>query len=187
MNYYENYYQGRRHVTVEEIAEAVNKRINKTNMKLTKEVAELMYKSEDESVRAFALSNYPELGEKPLPKTWEELVEIKGGYVSTSSEIKTTNRCAIFNENKNVFPTEELAEASLALTQLLQLRDRYNEDWKADWSNTTYKYVIVVYETEIVKDWFDGDQRVMHFKTEELRDLFFENFIDLLEIAKPLL
>lgn len=159
---------------------------NNMKAKLTKEVAEKMYKSEDESVRAFALSNYPELEEEVLPKTWEELGRIYGCYIRPDSCIKDAD-CFTVSENKTVYPTRELAEASLALAQLLQLRDRYNGDWVADWSGGHWKYVIDVYNDKINTNYYGLTQKVMHFKTEELRDKFLENFRDLLEIAKPLL
>ena len=159
---------------------------NNMKAKLTKEVAEKMYKSEDESVRAFALSNYPELEEEVLPKTWEELGRIYGCYIRPDSCIKDAD-CFTVSENKTVYPTRELAEAALALAQLLQLRDRYNGDWVADWSDCEDKYVIEIYRGKIDTDVYHGRQKVMHFKTAELRDKFLENFRDLLEIAKPLL
>ena len=161
---------------------------NNMKAKLTKEVAEKMYKSEDESVRAFALSNYPELGEEVLPKTWEELGELDGYYITQRANIaKWDFKPLLRDENKDTYPTRELAEAALALAQLLQLRDRYNGDWVADWSDCEDKYVIEIYRGKIDTDVYHGRQKVMRFKTAELRDKFLENFRDLLEIAKPLL
>ena len=178
----EIYFNRHRHkeITIESIR-------NNMKAKLTKEVAEKMYKSEDESVRAFALSNYPELGEEVLPKTWEELGNLDGYYIHSNSDVYQVAYSSAASINKNVFPTRELAEAALALAQLLQLRDRYNGDWVADWSDGHWKYVIEIYRGKIDTDVYHGRQKVMHFKTAELRDKFLENFRDLLEIAKPLL
>lgn len=158
---------------------------------LTREVAEKMYKSDDESVRAFALSNYPDLEVKALPKTWEELESVKGAYIDANSRIVDSSHYTLGtctnNFNKNTYPTLELAEAALALAQLLQLRDRYNGDWKADWSEDSYKFVILSDRDKVIVSIHNAVHRVMHFKTEELRNQFLENFRDLLEIAKPLL
>lgn len=160
---------------------------NNMKAKLTKEVAEKMYKSEDESVRAFALSNYPEL-EEVLPKTWEELGNLDGYYITQEADvIKWRFKPSLIDKNKDTYPTRELAEAALALAQLLQLRDRYNGDWVADWSDGSWKYSIDVYKGDLYTDVYRGIQKLMHFKTAELRDKFLENFRELLETAKPLL
>jgi hypothetical protein len=123
-----------------------------------------------------------------LPKSWEELGEIKGWYVDSFSNLMPygegrSNK----NDDKNVFPTKEEAEACLALAQLCQLRDRYNDGWKPNWNDGTDKYSIYFTRDEI-----DGvceycSHRVLAFKTLELRDKFVENFKDLIETAKPLL
>lgn len=124
--------------------------------------------------------------EKKLPKTWEELGTVKGYYINSDSDIHKANSPCI-PCNKNVFPKKELAEASLAMAQLLQLRDAYNNGWVVDWSENTYKYCLQLYKNKIVTSDWTFSNKVMNFKTAELRDLFLENFKDLLEIAKPLL
>jgi hypothetical protein len=125
--------------------------------------------------------------EKKLPKTWEELGKIEGFYTNQYSEIEYSDFAKTKKENKNIFPTKELAEASLALAQLLQLRDFYNDGWVADWSDGNYKFIIEVYNNELNKDSYFQSNIIMNFKTAKLRDEFFENFKDLLTIAKPLL
>ena len=62
---------------------------------------------------------------KGLPKSWENLIKIDGYYVSSQSDIKYCYENCADSINRNVFPTKE-AEACLALAQLCQLRDRYN-------------------------------------------------------------
>ena len=121
-----------------------------------------------------------------LPKTWEDLRYISGAYISNLSNINTINSTETIPSAKNIFPTKELAEAALALAQLLQLRDRYNGDNKGfifDKSN----YCISVYNNNIYKSHDICAQEVLAFRTRELRDEFYNNFKDLIEIAKPLL
>ena len=65
-----------------------------------------------------------------LPKTWEELKNISGYYISSFCGITHSSLVNGGNYTKNIFPTKELANAVLALAQLLQLRDRYNGDNK---------------------------------------------------------
>ena len=84
--------------------------------------------------------------EKELPKSWEELDIVKGFYVNSLSEIAGTGEETCAEEyNRNTFPTKEEAEACIALAQLCQLRDRYNDGWKPDWKNSTEtKHIIEI-------------------------------------------
>ena len=122
-----------------------------------------------------------------LPRTWKSLYKIKGWYINTESNIREIDLSFIINNEKNVYPTKELAKASLALTQLLQLRDRYNDGWVPDWTMNSNKHCIFIGKNGFVCDYIFNVPKVFAFKTKELRDVFFENFKELLEIAKPLL
>ena len=86
-----------------------------------------------------------------------------------------------------VAPNKELANAVVALLKLLFLRDYYNEGWQPNWKDEEKKFSIEIYEGEF--DTFESVecQRVFSFKTEEIRNTFFEDQRELLEIAKPLL
>ena len=122
-----------------------------------------------------------------LPKTWEDLKYISGAFISTlNSNIKTINSAKTDSSAKNIFPTKELAEAVLALAQLLQLRDKYNGDNEGFIFNKN-NYCISVYNYNIDKSWHTQIQRVLAFRTKELGEEFYNNFKDLIEIAKPLL
>ena len=121
-----------------------------------------------------------------LPKTWEELKYISGAFISTFSDIKTINSVKTDSSAKNIFPTKELAEAILALAQLLQLRDRYNGDNKGFIAGKG-NYCITISNNGISKYFDIYIQQVLAFRTIELRDEFYNNFKDLIEIAKPLL
>ena len=83
------------------------------------------------------------------------------------------------------YPTQELADASEALRRLLFLRDYYNEGWQP--KNNSYVHIITTRNRELVKDCLMGDFRVLYFKSIEIRNTFFEEQKELLEIAKPLL
>lgn len=126
--------------------------------------------------------------ERELPKSWEELKFIDGFYVCGSSRTeKVRHNSAAISNNKNIFPTKEEAEASLALAQLCQLRDRYNDGWKPDWIDGTEKHSIYFHLDKIYSGYTYQTQKFLTFKTEELRNKFLENFRNLIEIAKPLL
>ena len=153
---------------------------------LTKEIAQKMYESNEQSLKDFALLNYPELAKKQLPKSWEELGEIKGYYVNSSCLIKTLEN-EVFNSNRNTFATKEQAEASIALAMLSQLREVYRDGWKPDWCNGSDKFSIEIYEDKIYCDNVLGSCQFLSFQSPEIRDEFLENFRDLILTAKPLL
>lgn len=127
--------------------------------------------------------------ERKLPKKWEDLENVNGHYVDSWGDV----RCYYGvntpdHTNKNIFPTKEEAEACVALAQLCQLRDRYNDEWKPNWKDTNErKFCIEFYKEVIYKETYYITRKLLYFKTAELRDKFLENFRDLIEIAKPLL
>lgn len=133
---------------------------------------------------------------KALPKTWEVFCEIyprrRGeSWIDDISQIQNiyTNECSNRRciEDKNLLPNEKYAEAILALCQLIQLRDCYNDGWRPDFNDISSKYHICVYKNEVNTGDTFGLNRILIFKSAKLRDQFLENFKDLIEIAKPLL
>ncbi len=137
-----------------------------------------------------ALSTFENIVFKPtvvaLPKTWEELVEFDGYYV-LNSVVNFTERNTIENTNKDIFATEEQAEASIALAQLSQLMQVYNNGWVPDWKYSSDKHIIEYYEGEFKIETRCIYSAFLAFEKEETAKLFLENFKDLIIIAKPLL
>ena len=125
-----------------------------------------------------------------LPMSWEELGEIKGHFIDDNAGISPCHTLGANDYSKNTWPTKELAEAALALSQLLQLRDRWNGDWKADYSMSGQdKFVIGTYFNEVCENDLGFSQKChpLVFKSPDLRHFFFKTFKDLIETAKPLL
>ena len=134
---------------------------------------------------------------KELPKTWKEFCEnnnIKDGehFIDDYSNVKEVyikiNTDRDNDSDRNVLPSKKLAEAVLALCQLIQLRDCYNDGWKPDWTcNFQEKFCIYIDDNTVNVGTYTQANRILAFETEKLRDEFLENFKDLIEIAKPLL
>jgi len=125
--------------------------------------------------------------QKQLPKSWEELDEIKGWFVNAGSGIEYIQG-GTYRHNRNVFATKEQAEASLALAQLTQLREVYRQGWTPDWKDSSLKYTIEKYGGKIIgDDSYFNRSYFLAFQSEEVRDLFLTNFKDLIEKASPLL
>lgn len=124
---------------------------------------------------------------KELPKSWEELEKIEGYYINNDCFIDGTYDFETTNDNKNLFKTKEQAEASIALAQLSQLRDVYRDGWIPDWIDGNTKYTIELFKGKVFKDVSQSYDSFLSFQNHEKRDLFLENFRDLIEKAKPLI
>lgn len=83
------------------------------------------------------------------------------------------------------FSKKEKYHVFEALRKLIILRDYYNEGWRP--KNYSYVHIITTRNGELVRDCLMGDFRVLYFKSQEIRNTFFEEQKELLEIAKPLL
>lgn len=134
-------------------------------------------------------STQTEIRFRPISKSkpkWEDFGKIEGYYIDeicSIIEYQSESRLS----NKNTWPTLEEAEACLALSQLCQWRDKYNEGWKPDWKHSDFKYSIIVGSDAILSSSHPYNHHVLAFKTSETRDKFFEDFRPLIETAKPLL
>lgn len=133
--------------------------------------------------------------DKYLPKTWEDFCRIHpirkselvlDYYADICRGREGRHRDPRFDRTH--LPDEETAKAMRALCQLIQLRNFYNGDWVPDWKNANErKWAIAVCRDKVEPFRYETANKVLAFKSEEIRDQFLENFRDLIEIAKPLL
>lgn len=132
--------------------------------------------------------------EKKLPDTWEEFCKMNPineteYYIEGEGVVYRCTTKIPRNPmyDRNWLPSKEKAEAILALCQLIQLRDCYNDGWVPDWS-TNFKdkfcirYLLGNWETVVS----GGSAEIFSFKTVKLRDKFHKNFINLLDKIKPM-
>ena len=131
-------------------------------------------------------------------------------YISTESEIRESTAGDKVNpkSDKNLVPNKQCAEAVLALTQLLQLREFYRQGWKPspDYKGDYYAVSISVtyknddnpeYNLEVIPCSNDSDDSsdnfpefydIFTFEHEAIAEAFIENHKDLLkEYAKIIL
>lgn len=128
---------------------------------------------------------------KEIKKKYKLPEEIEGFYVDDFGKVKETARMSTTGCGfSGVYPTKELCEASIALAKLLWWLRVYNGDWEPDWNDTLrHKFAILTAHNKVVYDEPYEHNAVLVFKTEEVRDKFFNNseIKPLLETAKPLL
>lgn len=125
---------------------------------------------------------------KDMEYDWEDIEQVKDYYITAHSNIveiidyEETNA-----NNKNNFPTKEEAEAALALSQLLQWRNRVIGNWKPDFKTEDIKYVITVYKDEIMVRVTDFTQFILTFESRDQAYKFMNDHMKLIKQAKPLL
>lgn len=122
---------------------------------------------------------YVERIKPKYPKTYEECYNVLG-YEPDEDEISCYNG--------------ELIES---FVKLLICRDAYwkivgeqmglKEPWEPNWNNDKNKYCIMNYHNNILKGDFTSSNLILAFPTKEMRDIFLENFKDLIEKCKELL
>ena len=138
-----------------------------------------------------------------LPKSWREFCDnypietyeclisehsiIKDFYPSDMEIPQIERKERKVNENKNLLPNKETAEAFLVLMQLVRLRDCYRQGWKPDWTKRNDKYCILHINDGVGIDIRNYTSSVLSFQSAEIRDEFRKNFKDLIEQAKELI
>ena len=123
--------------------------------------------------------------EPKLPMSWEELGTVNGYHANRSTATHLLHGSTI-EANRGTFPTKDQAEASIALAQLLQLRQAWVGDWVPDWTSDKTKYVIVWFDGLRV-DWFGRTAHLLCFPTKGMAQDFLTTFKPLIEKASPLL
>ena len=131
------------------------------------------------------------------PRSWEEycnlqIINNKKGYCinSLASNIDEVHwdHCTDADSWRNVLPSKELAEAFLAMMQLMSLRQAWIGDWKLDWKEKHFnKWCIVKSMDKFCVDVYSCLSRPLSFPTMEMAEEFSVRFKGLLEIAKPLI
>lgn len=176
---------------------------NTRTVKLTLEQARELYKK-DELYKSIALNSFSkkELEETSLPETYEEALEIyrKNNdeyYIlyDTDCTLPKIEKLFIYknssaSKNPNfIFKSEELAEAFIALQQLILIRDEYNGhkpiDYDAEYPYKPYSIVYDIADTSykiVSANKYSQYKRLFVFHSEELAIEFLNNFKPLLNI-----
>jgi len=127
------------------------------------------------------------------PRSWEEYCKNYKGtsfFINTCGTILSSRTDEGWNSvlAKNLVPSKELAEAFIAMMQLMSLRQAWIGDWKPDWSNEYLdKYCIIGIHCDFEVCLLNKCRYALSFPTKEMAIDFMNCFEDLLEIAKPLI
>ena len=121
--------------------------------------------------------------ELKYPKLWEDAFWTKpiSGFDIRLCNIDMQSATG---REKSLFKTKKQAASALAHAQLTQLMALpcYNGDWKPNWGDPDQiKYCIERLKNDIVKLDFICCFNFLAFKSEKVRDAFFDNHIDLIK------
>lgn len=127
--------------------------------------------------------------EPSYPTEWEEIAKVKKPACYVSSDSSIQNTVIDSGMERNAVPDMKTANALLALTQLLMLREEYYKiDGVPNFNNHCMrKYTIIVEKNKAVKQSSHNYNEVLAFVTKGARDHFFDHHKELIDIALPLL
>ncbi len=137
-----------------------------------------------------------------VSKDWVSIKPIKPKYPKTYKECcERVNACPIvgisYDSDEDMLYNDEVDLTLLTLRKLLICYKAYckitgeemglGKSWEPDWSTSEPKYVLACTYNGIEKQWETTYCKTFAFPTEEIRDEFYENFKDLIELCKKLL
>lgn len=123
---------------------------------------------------------YPELKPSVVPNSWKDLKEINGYIVDNLSDV-CSRSLITYSKNKNVFATGKQAKSALAYAQLTQLM-KATGDCDVNWDNPNkMKHTIERYSDAIKRNTVCSIYNPIAFKTESIRDEFFNKHQELLK------
>ena len=130
-----------------------------------------------------------------LPKSWEEFcrfnpIKIGESFIEKDSSISCDVGCGrrFPSLDRNLLPSTNAARQHLALMQLHQLRDCYRQGWVPNWEDgDSIKFAIDYVDGSLKARYGYFERKFLTFPDIETRDLFLENFRDLIEQAGDLI
>lgn len=118
----------------------------------------------------------------------KKLGKISGYYISVTSDIvKVSNLEQASLTNRNFFPTKELAQASLSISELLQYYFKKYKDFHPDFTDKNSKYIICVIKNIVSLQQTENKNAVFVFEDYDSAYAFYTEYKELFEQAKLLL
>ena len=127
---------------------------------------------------------------KEYPKTYEVCLKVLGFNV-----IHKVKESPIFDYDNDIVALQRLKRCRDAYWKIAGEEMGLGKPWEPDWKNSEEKrYSIVNFEGDIklpektLTKWIlKVTNKILVFPTEEMRDAFYENFEEIIEICKELL
>lgn len=155
------------------------------NISITKEQAIEWYNSNEPFKKELALSVFNE-DELETKNSWERSFidfPMNGFFIYGDNYKNYSSQKASISE-KSVFKTEKQCKSALAYAQLTQLMalPEYNGDWEPLWyCGGMSKHAILRSGSNIIKATLGNAYDKIVFKSESIRDAFYDEYMDLLK------
>ena len=121
--------------------------------------------------------------EPTYPKCWADVKEFVSNRPSDNILTRWAEICNLIEIKEDYATTEYWKH--IYFMQLILLRDIYRQGWAPDWTDDTIdKHCIDIYDNELSRRKSNCACKVLSFQSAEIRDLFLENFKDLIEECK---
>lgn len=129
-----------------------------------------------------------------LPKTWSEFCKLNPTinteyFFDNSCDLTPVGEGTRHEENdRNILPSKQAAEAHLAYMQLHQLRDVWREGWLPDWNDGRQdKYAIISFEDKYEITKLNFSSRFLAFQDKKRANEFLKYFKELIKLANDLI
>ena len=157
------------------------------NITLTIDKAKEWYKKGGE-LKEIALQAFTEKELNPLPRSWDEFVELTKFTFNGNLEFingfgQWSNGCL---PNKSIGESSKIWDKHVALFQLEQLRNCWWGGWEPEWNNCE-KYVIKWDKNDLIVFTARNIHAFLVFPTREMAEKFLKCFRDLIEQAGDLI
>lgn len=132
---------------------------------------------------------YDELHKPTYPKTYEECCLIIGIPVAPLNPLKITNKSSQYEKHLGYLIEDfiHLRTCRDAYWKIAGEQMGLGKPWKPVWDESEDLYTIHTFNGEIRVSGTSHRNAILVFPTEEMRDVFYENFKDLIENCKELL
>jgi hypothetical protein len=118
------------------------------------------------------------------PKTYCECCDILGYKASYDLNNITTHDCVYDYKLQMLYRVLICRDA---YWKIAGEEMRLKEPWKPDWTIYEYKYCLGTDKNTVINECFMTGNRILAFPTKKMRDIFYENFEDLIEECKEFL
>ena len=135
--------------------------------------------------------NYYVVRKKPkYPKTYEECCKVVNAspYVSLVYDKFDGQTYSYDIDNLHIY--ENIRKLKICRDAYWKIAGKemgLSKPWEPAWNESSPKYTITVIEDKLVKNFSLTQNYILAFPTAEMRDAFYENFKDLIELCKEFL
>lgn len=133
-------------------------------------------------------TSYDLVMKSTLPTKYEDLRTVSGYRFTLGGDIVHIQDTQASRKSAMLFKNRDQAKAVMALGMLSQLMPVWNEGWEPNWKDDSQeKFAIVFLNEKPQLLCIYRSKQFVCFKTKKIAKEFLNEFVDVIEMAKPLL